>query len=202
LEVKDRFIILRAMKYSEADLILHAISTHGEKLSFMARGALKSKKRFSGGILEPSHFVQFTYKQSAGENRINTISEATLINDFKKIRQDYDHLEFALHVLECVSKVSQEGDRHSEGLFNLLGNTLKAIESCNNVPVLKMHFYLKFLFQQGILTAENWMGIFLKTNMADSNQLAEDASIQKDVALNLYFIETITNQYLKTAENH
>jgi DNA repair protein RecO (recombination protein O) len=70
------------------------------------------------------------------------------------------------------------------------------------VPVLKMHFYLKFLFQQGILTAENWMGIFLKTNMADSNQLAEDASIQKDVALNLYFIETITNQYLKTAENH
>jgi DNA repair protein RecO (recombination protein O) len=80
----------------------------------MARGALKSKKRFSGGILEPSHFVQFTYKQSAGENRINTISEATLINDFKKIRQDYDHLEFALHVLECVSKVSQEGDRHSE----------------------------------------------------------------------------------------
>ena len=190
------------MKYSEADLILHAISTYGEKLSFMARGALKSKRRFSGGILEPSHFVQITYKQGSGENKINTISEATLLNDFKKIRQDYDHLEFALHVLECVSKVSQEGDKNSEGLFNLLGNTLKAIESCKNVPVLKMHFYLKFLFQQGILTAENWMGIFLKTNIADNIQLVDDPVIQKDAALNLYFIEQITNQYLKTAENH
>ena len=53
-----------------------------------------------------------------------------------------------------------------------------------------------------ILTAENWMGIFLKTNIADNIQLVDDPVIQKDAALNLYFIEQITNQYLKTAENH
>lgn len=202
MEVKDRFIILRTMKYSEADLIVHALSPVGEKLSFIARGALKSKKRFGGGVLEPSHFVQFTYKQVKGEGRLNTLSEATLLNDFKKIRQDYDHLEFALQVLECVSRVSQEGDKSSDTLFNLLGNTLKAIETCESVSVLKVHFYLKFLFQQGILTAEPWMVPFLRTNITDTNTLATEAALKKDVATNLNFIESVTQQYLKTAENH
>ena len=64
-QAQNRFIILKKMKYGESDLILHAISMQGEKLSFIARGALKSKKRFGGGVLEPTHFVSFTYKQSS-----------------------------------------------------------------------------------------------------------------------------------------
>lgn len=190
------------MKYSEADLILHALSPMGEKLSFLARGALKSKKRFSGGILEPSHFVQFTYKQGAGENKLHSLTEAVLLNDFKRIRQDYDHLEFALHVLECVGKVSQEGDKNSDSLFNLLGNTLRAIETCQNISVMKMHFYLKFLYQQGILTADPWMVSFLKIPLTESHQLLDIPGIQKEVSSNLFYIETTVHQYLKTAENH
>lgn len=202
MEVKERFIILRAMKYSEADLILHALSPVGEKLSFLARGALKSKKRFGGGVLEPSHFVQFIYKQASGEGKINTLNEAILLNDFKKIRQDYDHLEFALLVLECVSRVSQEGDKSSEGLFNLLGNTLKATETAQDVLLLKMHFYLKFLMQQGVLTPEGWMAPLLKTNIMETNTLAADKVLKKDVAFHLSMIESATRQYLQTAEHH
>jgi DNA repair protein RecO (recombination protein O) len=139
---KERFIILRKIKYSEADLIVHALSPQGEKLAFIARGALKSKKRFGGGILEPSHFVSFTYKVANEEGQLNVLQEATLINDFPGLRKDYEHLELALHVLECVGKVSQEGDKNSEFLFNLLGHTLKAIEVSEDVLILKMHFYL------------------------------------------------------------
>jgi len=201
VEIKERFIILRAMKYSEADLILHAISPVGEKLSFLARGALKSKKRFGGGILEPSHFVQFTYK-ATGEGKINTLNEATLLNDFKNIRQDYDHLEFALLVLECISRVSQEGDKNSEALFNLLGNTLKAVETSQDVVLLKMHFYLKFLLQQGVLTPEVWMSPLLRTNIMESNSLVGDKALKKEVISHLSMIESATQNYLKTAENH
>lgn len=202
MEVKERFIILRKMKYSEADLILHALSPRGEKLSFLARGALKSKKRFGGGVLDPLHFVQFTYRQASGAGKMNTLNEATLLNDFKKIRQDYDHLELALHVLDCVSRVSQEGDRSSEALFNLLGNTLKAVESCQDVSLLKMHFYLKFLMQQGVLNPEPWMGILLKTNIVDSKSLAEDQTLKKEIGLQLSMMESVTRQYLQTAEHH
>ncbi|MGZ3746887.1 MAG: DNA repair protein RecO [Pseudobdellovibrionaceae bacterium] len=202
MEVKERFIILRKMKYSEADLILHALSPRGEKLSFLARGALKSKKRFGGGVLDPSHFVQFTYKQASSEGKMNILNEATLLNDFKKIRQDYDHVELALHVLDCVSRVSQEGDHSSEALFNLLGNTLKSLEDCQDVSLLRIHFNLKFLMQQGVLNPESWMGPLLKTNIRESNSLVSDVNLKREISLHFAPIEFITQQYLKTAEHH
>lgn len=168
---KDRFIILKKIKYSEADLIIHGLSTRGEKLAFIARGALKSKKRFGGGVLEPTHFVTFTYKQASESGQLNVLQEATLMNDFPGLRTDYDRLETALHILECVSKVSQEGDKDSEFLFNLLGHALKSLETASDILVLKMHFYLKFLLQQGVVNAEPWMAPFLKTNLADTEKL-------------------------------
>ncbi|WP_413560144.1 DNA repair protein RecO [Bdellovibrio sp. HCB209] len=195
-QAKDKFIILRKVKYGESDLIIHAISPQGEKLSFIARGALKSKKRFGGGILEPTHFVNFIYKQSSEEGRMHVLQEATLINDFPGIRQDYDHLEFALHVLDCVGKVSQEGDKHSDFLFNLLGHTLKSIEAAQDVLVLKMHFYLRFMLQQGVIQPEPWMGPFLKTNLADTNTLIPHRQIVDEELNN---VENMVRHYIAHA---
>lgn len=193
---KDRFIILKKIKYGEADLIIHALSVHGEKLSFIARGAARSKKRFGGGVLDPSHFVTLTYKAATSLGQLNVLQEATLINDFAGIRKDYDRLDFALLVLDCVGKVGQEGDRSSDFLFNLLGNTLKAAEASQDILVLKMHFFLKFLLQQGVVDAEPWMAPFLKTNVADSNTLLNQRNI---VDQELRNVESMVQHYLKNA---
>ncbi|MNK11929.1 DNA repair protein RecO [compost metagenome] len=193
---KEKFIILRKVKYAEADLIIHGLSPQGEKVSFIARGALKSKKRFGGGILEPTHFVQFTYKEAASHGQLNTLNEATLINDFAGIRKNYDHLELALHVVDCVAKVSQEGDKNSEFLFNLLGHTLKALETATDPAVVKMHFYLKFLFQQGVIETEPWMTPFLRTNLADTNQLLDQKRV---VGQEMSAVEIMVRHYIETA---
>lgn len=193
---KNRFIILRKIKYSEADLILHALSPQGEKMSFIARGALRSKKRFGGGVLEPTHFVNLIYKEASEAGQLNVLQEATLINDFAGIRKDYDRLELALHAIECVSKVSQEGDRNSEFLFNLLGHTLKAVEATQDPLILKMHFYLKFLLQQGVINAEPWMASFLKINLADTNQLLSQRQVVDEELQN---VEKMVKHYLEHA---
>lgn len=193
---KDRFIILRKMKFSESDLILHALSPQGEKLSFLARGALRSKKRFGGGILEPTHFVTLTYKVATQSGQLNVLEEATLLNDFPELRKDYDKLELALHFLECVAKVSQEGDQDSEFLFNLLGNALKAAEATQDVLTLKMHFYLKFLLQQGVVQPEVWMAPFLKTNLRDSATLERFRNIVDEELRN---VEVMVRHYLQHA---
>lgn len=193
---KNKFIILKKIKYSEADLIIHALSPLGAKWSFMAKSALKSKKRFGGGVLEPTHFVMLTYKKPHHLGGIVPLEEANLINDFKGIRKSYDHLEFALQVLDCASHVSQEGDVHSEFLFNLVGHTLKAIEVSENLPKLKLHFYLKFMLQQGVMTPEPWMGVFLKTNLADhANIQGAEEHLSK-----LSYLETAVLNYIKTAD--
>lgn len=124
------------------------------------------------------------------------MQEANLINDFAGIRQDYDHLEFALHILDCVGKVSQEGDQHSEFLFNLLGHTLKTIEQAKDVLILKMHFYLRFLLQQGVITPEPWMAPFLRTNLADTNTLLEYRQIVDDELSN---VENMFRHYIANA---
>lgn len=201
-EKQDRFIILKKIKYGEADLIIQAIGSDGARSSFMAKSALKSKKRFGGGILEPLHFVSLTYKEnSSGDaGQMKTLQEATLIEDFKDIRSSYDKLEVALFILNCVSRVSLEGDQNSDFLFNLTGHALRSVSRSENLRVLKLHFCLKFLYQQGVISLETWMTPFLKTNLSDSAELAADVHINTITDNYSDSIESLVVQYIKTAD--
>ncbi len=193
---KSKILILRAIKYGEADLILQALTSGGEKISLLARGAVKSKKRFSGGVLEPTHFVEVRYKNPVSENKIATLEEATLINGFEKLRTSYEKVEAAFYVLECLSKVSQEGDAVSDGLFNLAGHSLKSLEKANDLKLFRLHFCLKLLFQQGVLEPESWMGIYLKSSMAEHEKIEGHEDPQKD--LHLFWSEGQIKEYLST----
>ncbi len=193
---KAKVLILRATKYGEADLILQALTNCGEKISLLARGALKSKKRFSGGVLEPTHFVEVRYKKPISENKIATLEEATLINGFEKLRSSYEKVEVAFYVLECLSKVSQEGDAVSDHLFNLAGHSLKSLEKAVDLKLFRVHFCLKLLFQQGVLEPESWMGIYLKNSMSQHEQMEGHEDPQKD--LHLYWCESHLKEYLST----
>lgn len=199
-EKQNRFIILKKIKYGESDLIIHALGSDGAKNSFMARSALKSKKRFGGGVLEPLHYVNLIYQERDDESKMKSLKEAILIDDFKNVRQDYDKLELALFVLNCVGHVSLEGDQHSEFLFNLTGHTLRAVSQECNLKRLKLHFCLKFLFQQGVVSLDAWMAPFLKTNISESNKLDSEIETTEVVDLYLDSIEMMVNQYIKTAD--
>lgn len=199
-EKQGRFIILKKIKYGEADLIIHAIGADGAKVSFLAKSALKSKKRFGGGILEPLHFVNLIYKEKSDSSAMKTLNEASLIDDFKDLKTDYDKLELGLFILNCVSHVSLEGDENSEFLFNLTGHSLRAVGSATYLKEVRLHFCLKFLYQQGVISLENWMVPFLKANMSETSQLAEYPEIQQITEEYLDSIETLVNQYIKTAD--
>lgn len=199
-ELQDKFIILKKTKYGEADLIVHALSSVGAKKSFIARAALKSKKRFGGGVLEPTHYVLLSYKQGKSEDALNTLNEAVLIDDFKDIRADFDKLEFGLFILNCAYHVSQEGDSDSHFLYNLVGNSLRKLGGAKNLQRFKLHFCLKFLFQQGVISVEEWMAPFLKVNMSDTELL--DQSPETSAAVDTYAdsIESQVLHYIKNAD--
>lgn len=187
---------MRATKYGEADLILNFLTVGGEKLSLLARGALRSKKRFGGGVLEPTHFVEIRYRKSFNEDKLGTLEEAHLINGFEKLRENYDKVELAFSVIESLSKASQEGDAHSEGLFNLGGHSLKSLEKAKDLKGFRLHFYLKLLFQQGVLEPESWMNPYLGTPMAEHEKIEGLEDPQKD--LHLIWAENQLREYLST----
>ncbi len=171
----ERFIVLRKIKFSEADLVIHGISQRGEKMAFMARSALKSKRRFGGGVLELINFVELDYSISKTNQGLHVLNEASLIRDFATLKKDYDKIEFALEVLETISKVIQEGDEESQKLFQIVGHLFSHLDQQDQAAFvwknLKMQFYLKFLMQQGVLAQEPWMAPFLKTKFEDYRQI-------------------------------
>ncbi len=168
--IKEKGIVLRTIKYSEADLIVKILTKQGDKLDLFARSALKSKKRFGGGALQPTHFICFNY-QIPRSNGLAVIKEAALIKDFKFLREDYEKLTLALKVLDIIDRVAQVGNKEGEGFFNLLGNTFKALENCENLLKLYTQFEIKLLFHIGILKPSDETYEFLKTSILENNDL-------------------------------
>lgn len=170
------YILLKKVRYGESDLIVTGISSEGEKRSFLARSALKSRKRFGGGILEPLHHVKLTFSDKTEKQQLSVLDEAQLLNDFEPLKKDYDVLQFALFAVECAGKVSQEGDNVSDTLYNLLGHCLKNLASEKikfetHLPILKAQFFLKLLAEQGVLETEPWMRPFMAAPMAEFAKL-------------------------------
>jgi len=188
-------IILKKTKYRESDLIVQMILSTGAKLSALARGALKSKKRFSGGVLEPTQYVQVQYRERT-EGQMVVLEEASMIDGFEQLRTDYDRMNLALYLVSSVNIVSQEGDAQSAALFNLLGHSLRSLQTIQNIELFRSVFQVKLLYQQGVLEQEDWMAAVLATNIKD---FSEFESVFKLKNAQSEWIERLAGQYLSTA---
>ncbi len=149
--ITQQAFILRVIKFSEADLVVHALSQEGEKLKLFARSALKSRKRFGGGVLQPTHFVSISHKKIKDDGSLSTLFEASLIEGFDSLRTDYDRLQLALHFINVMDRLSVEGSTDARSLFDLLGNGLQALQVATNLDLLRTQFELKLLYYQGVL---------------------------------------------------
>lgn len=196
---KGKGIILRAIKYSEADLIITLLNSDGNKVSAIAKGAVKSKKRFAGGILQPTHYIDFCLKKTSKELQI--LEEAHLINGFEQLRTDYDRMETAFYLLDIINRISQEGDVFGVGLFNLLGNGLKILGSHINLIHFRLHFGLKVLHQQGVLEPESWMTSYLATPLDKSSDLVQIKNGEfnsKEIQNRIFWLENRLKEYVAT----
>lgn len=174
MTLKEKILVLRLFKHGEADLIVHGLNALGARINFFAKGGAKSKKRFPGGILEPTHYLEVTYRQGASQDGdpLHTLLEAQLLREFPGLRTDYNRMETGLHLLKLVHKLSQQGVIDSPDLFNLLGNALAAAETSADLPKLKVHFELKLLAGQGILPAEPQFAGWLSAGIAQHEQIS------------------------------
>lgn len=191
-------IILRKTKYGESDLIIQMILASGEKLSLMARGALRSKKRFAGGVLDPTQYVLVQFRDQ-GAHKLAILEEASVIDGFDGLRTDYDRMDLALFILNSISKISQEGDSLSESLFNLLGHMLRSLQTAKRFDQFRAVFCLKILHQQGVLELEPWMSPSLIVKFKDWSQFEPGLAMTNP---QVHWAENKLSQYLKTASSH
>ncbi len=174
MSLKEKILVLKTFKHGESDIIVHGLNPLGARMNFFARGGYKSKKRFAGGILEPTHYIEVSYKPGATQHDsdpLHTLLEASMIREFPKLRTDYARLEAALYLVKVVHKLGQQGTVDSPELFNLLGNALAAAETSGDLERLKTHFELKLLAGQGVLPGEEQFGPWLKAPLAAHEKL-------------------------------
>ena len=160
-----KLILLRKVKYGEADLVVSGITSEGLKISFMARSALRSRKRFGGGVLEPTHYISASYNESRSSSSgggLHSLSEASVINEFLQLKKDYDRIQLALHMVGMIDRLSKEGDMDLKGLFDLLGNSLAAAEKSSHLGKLRTHFEVKLMANLGIMPQWDQVTPFLE----------------------------------------
>lgn len=193
--LKKKAIILKKVAYQESDLILKVLTSTGEKLDVMAKGAQKSKKRFGGGVLDPLNYIELTFAPQ--KNKTSTwfyLNEAQIIYDFSQIRTDYDRIKMALYFLKVVTKVELESD--SSYVFDLLLHALRATESSPNLNILKCQFEIKFLFKQGVLLPDEHLMPFLKASLYDSSKLPSGPMLESTIRRSSFEMENYFEQLM------
>ncbi len=120
---KSKGIVLRSIRYGEADRILDLYTQDSGLVSAIAKGIRRTKSRF-GGRLEPLSCVDFL----AYEGRtLDTVTQVEVLRPFRGVRENLKRLETAGGMVATVRALSG-GDEADRRVFNLLYHALDALE--------------------------------------------------------------------------
>ena len=117
-------LILREVRYKEADRILTVLTPDEGKITVNARGALRKGSR-TGAATQLLTFSELTLFNNKGRWSLN---EASTIEEFKELRSDISALSLASYFAECTEAVSDE-DRPDPELLQLILNCLYALSN-------------------------------------------------------------------------
>lgn len=123
--------------------------SEGSLNAYFAKGARASKKRFSGGVLDPLQYIELHVDQP--ESYRPVLLEAKIINAFEGLRSNYDKIMTGTQILNMARFYSQEGLEDPQ-IFNLVGNALKVLSEINEGEELILwHFLARLMVLQGDL---------------------------------------------------
>jgi DNA repair protein RecO (recombination protein O) len=120
---KSKGIVLRSIRYGEADRILDLYTRDAGLVSAIVKGIRRTKSRF-GARLEPLSCVDFLAYQG---RTLDTLTQAETLRSFHGIREDLARFEAAAGMVGSVRALSG-GDEADRRVFNLLYNGLDALE--------------------------------------------------------------------------
>jgi DNA repair protein RecO (recombination protein O) len=123
--LKTDAIVLRTIRYGEADRVLHLYAPEHGRLGAIAKGVRRARSRF-GGRIEP--FFQLRLVLHAGRGDLYTVTSAETISAYPRLREDGRALEAAARACDAVSRIFDVGDPHP-GVFHLLANEFALIDS-------------------------------------------------------------------------
>jgi len=144
---KTEAIVLRSIRYGEADRILHLYSQEYGRLGAIAKGVRRVKSRL-GGRIEPFARVDLILRQGGGE--LCTITGADTVHAHPALRERRASLERATQACDAVLRLLDSSEPNRPA-YNLLAHELALLDASPEAAVRSqaLAFRLKLLLAAG-----------------------------------------------------
>lgn len=137
--------VLRSIPYGENNKIVTILTEEMGKKTAMARGAKKPASRFSAAT-QPFTHGHYLLQQGKG---MGNMQQAEIIHSMRHIREDIEKAAYASVVVELVDKLTDQ-DIHSTGIYQLVHQSLQAIEKGYDAEAILLFVEWKMLHVAGI----------------------------------------------------
>jgi DNA repair protein RecO (recombination protein O) len=151
--VETEAVVLRSIRYGEADRILHLYTPDRGRVSAIAKGVRRARSRF-GGRLEP--FFRLRIELHEGRGELLTVTGANTIEGHARLRGDVRALDAAARACDAVGRLFETGEPHPS-VFNLLCRMLSLLDEGADVAAraplgweAALAFRLKLLLAAGL----------------------------------------------------
>ncbi len=121
---RSKGIVLRSIRYGEADRILDLYTLDAGLISAIAKGIRRTRSRF-GARLEPLSCVDF---QAYAGRSLDTVTQAEVLRSFHSVREHLARFEAAGGMVKAVRAFAGGGEPDRR-IFNVLYHGLDSLES-------------------------------------------------------------------------
>jgi|SRR5688500_12589208 len=146
--VKTEAIVLRSIRYGEADRVLHLYTPRDGRVGAIAKGVRRTRSRF-GGRLEPFFRLDLVLYRGRGE--LLTVTAAQTVAAHPRLREHHASLDAAARACDAVARLFDSGDANP-ATYHLLANQLALLDAdpANAGLPNQLAFRLKLLVAAGL----------------------------------------------------
>ncbi|HEX4761005.1 MAG TPA: DNA repair protein RecO [Thermoleophilaceae bacterium] len=146
---KTEAVVLRSIRYGEADRVLHLYTQDRGRVGAMAKGVRRPRSRF-GGRLEPLFRIDLVLHEGRGE--LCTVTQAATVNAHPHLRDRRESLQRATQACDAVLRLF-DSQEPNQAAYNLLCHELMLLDSdpATATRAQALAFRLKLLLAAGFL---------------------------------------------------
>ncbi|MGH2910642.1 MAG: DNA repair protein RecO [Solirubrobacteraceae bacterium] len=147
--LRTEAVVLRSIRYGEADRILHLYTLDHGRMSAIAKGARRARSRF-GARLEP--FLRVRVHLHEGRSDLLTVTGVDTVATHAGLREHAATLDAAARACDAVARLFETREPHPE-VFHLLAAELALLASdpAHGRAGNGLAFRLKLLLAAGIV---------------------------------------------------
>lgn len=138
--LKTEAVVLRSIRYGEADRILHLYSKTRGRIGAIAKGARKPKSRF-GGRLEPFFRLDLVLHEGRGE--LLTVTNASTLDGYPRLRASGPALNAGARACDAVLRLLDSAEPNPPA-YNLLCRYLSLLDDPDEAAAANLETALSF----------------------------------------------------------